>query len=126
MPSASVADRLRGDDGSQAMEFAMVLPLVALLVVGLVAVGGVAATALRTHALAVELARAASVDHDDEVVGRLVDQPWLDVTVDPPSGVRQPGDPVTVRVATTLSVPVLSGVRLPLTASATTITQDVP
>ena len=104
----------------------MVLPLVALLVVGLVAVGGAAVTVLRTHSLAVELARIASIDHDDDVVGRVADRPWLDVTVDPPSGVRQPGDPVTVRVATSVSIPVLAGVRLPLTATATTITEDVP
>jgi len=117
---------LRADDGSQAMEFAMVLPLVAVLVVGLVAVGGVAVSSLRTHSLAVELARAASVDHDRVVVERVADRPWMDVTVHPPSGVRQPGDPVTVRVATNLSVPILSGVRLPLSATATAITEDVP
>ena len=65
------------DRGSQALEFAMTLPALSLLLLVLMHAGGVAADVLRVHQLARDAARAAVLDapmpsgpdHDVTVVG---------------------------------------------------------
>lgn len=109
------------ETGSQSLEFAMVVPLVAVLVMALVAAGGVAVAAVRTQVVAGQLARAAAVSHDRDV-HRLADAS-LTLVIDPPSGARVVGDLVTVEVRHDLRI---GWMDLPLRATATATTESVP
>jgi len=115
--------------GSAAVEFALVLPLVLVVVLGLVQVGLIARDRLLVEAAARAGARAAALADDDEATraAALGAAPGIDparttVTVTR-AGVR--GDPVEVRVtyAAALRVPLVAwlvGTEVTMTSSAVT------
>lgn len=78
-----------------------------------------------TQQMAAGAARTAAVAHDDGVHAGLAEAGATAVDIDPPSGTRRPGDPVTVRVTRQVVLLVL-GRSVEVTADATFRTEDVP
>ncbi|MGZ4131698.1 MAG: TadE/TadG family type IV pilus assembly protein [Actinomycetota bacterium] len=118
----------RSERGSAVVEFALVLPLVLVVVLGLVQVGLVARDRLLVEAAARAGARAAAVDPDDAAIAEtaLAAAPGLDPALASVSVVRAGarGDPVTVRIVydDPVRVPLvgwLVGSGVTMTASAT-------
>jgi Flp pilus assembly protein TadG len=100
-----VAPRAGGarDHGSATVEFALVLPLVFVVVLGLVQVGLVIRDRLLVEAAARAGARAAAIQDDPDAIGQaaMAAAPGLDPARAHVSVVRAGprGDPVTVRIA---------------------------
>ncbi len=120
--------RRRSERGSAAVEFALVLPLVLVVVLGLVQVGLVARDRLLVEAAARAGARAAAVEPDDAAIAStaLAAAPGLDPALASVSVARAGarGDPVTVRVVyeDPVRVPLvgwLVGTGITMAASAT-------
>jgi Flp pilus assembly protein TadG len=125
---SSFAPRPGSQGGSAAVEFALVLPLVLVLILGLVQVGLIARDRLLVEAAARAGARAAAIQDDAEAIqdAALAAAPGLSeaaVSVDVSrSGSR--GDPVAVRVSYVdeIRVPFVSwlmGTSVSLSASST-------
>jgi hypothetical protein len=93
--------RQAGERGSQTVELALLLPVLALLV-ALVLQGGMAAGDLvLAQTAAREAARAAAVDDDvaaRDAARRVAGSREISVRVDPPDTQRVAGEPVTVEV----------------------------
>lgn len=116
---------LRADDGAQALEFALVIPALLLLLLVLVAVGQAILGLAGLHQMAALAARTAAVAPDHQVHDLLADAPLSAVDITPASGSRRPGDPVTVTLTRQVEVLVV-GATVDLTAQATFRTEDVP
>lgn len=114
--------RWRGDRGSQTLELALLLPVLAMLL-ALVLQGGLAASELvLAQAVARDAARVASVD--DDVAARAAAQAvagtrQLDLRIRPAAGDRRGGELVTVEVGLRSAVLDRMGLEvwLPATAS---------
>lgn len=102
----------------------MVLPLVAGLLIAVVAVGLVVTMAIATQNLAASLARGAAVQHDADVTAGL--NPDVGVLIDPPSGRRVRGDIVTVVVSRPVRLPIPGGPVLTVTGAASALTEAIP
>lgn len=119
----------RGDDGAQALELAALMPLLLVLALLVLAAGQVVLGALLTDRTAALAARTAAVAHDDEVHLAVQRAGEGELSIDPPSGSRRPGDPVTVTLTRRLPVLLvgdLLGGGVPVRASATFMTETVP
>lgn len=116
-----------GERGAQALELAVATPLLLALVLLVVATAQVGVAAASTHRLAGLAARTAAVAHDDVVVAQMADLTGgsLGLRLDPPSGSRAIGDPVTAHVTRTITLLVL-GTEVDLRGSATFRTEDTP
>ncbi|MBW3602432.1 MAG: hypothetical protein KY434_07025 [Actinobacteria bacterium] len=118
-----------GQRGSQAIEFALVTPAVALLVLLLVQAALLGAEIVAVQGLAREAARAAAVD-DDEAVRAAVTEAGggraVEVELEPPSGRRLPGDLVTALVRLRSAALARFGVTVWLPARATMRTETDP
>lgn len=89
-----------GQHGSQSLELALALPIVALLGVGVLLAGMVGVEATAVHAAAREAARAAAAGED--VRQRLATTGLAEaaiVRVDPPPALADPGEAITVEVS---------------------------
>ncbi|MDQ4149377.1 MAG: pilus assembly protein [Actinomycetota bacterium] len=113
----------RDDRGQSAVEFALVLPLLLMLILGLLQVGVMVRDQMMVLGAAREGARQATVTGDREVVAAAARRaaPGLNLSVDVARG-RARGDPATVKVAAApVALPLVgqmvSGLRL--RASAT-------
>lgn len=107
----------------------MVLPLVAVAATLVLWSGAAAMALLDTQQSAAVLARAAAVTDDDGVHEVLAPGSGpVDTTIEitPPTGVRRPGDVVTVRIRRRLPIAWLPGADLPLTGVASALVEDVP
>jgi hypothetical protein len=100
-PPAPGAPAAGGEDGSQTLELALLVPFVALLAAGVLLAGLAAAELVLAQAAARDAARVAAVDDDaaataaaEAVAGRRA----LRLSADPPAGRRRGGDLVTVEV----------------------------
>lgn len=116
----------RSQRGQSTVEFALCLPLVAVLVVLLVKVGTVAVDQSRLWHAAREGARVAAVDADEAAIRAAAESSGLsplDVDIEPAALDRAMGGPVTVTVGHSPggSVPLLGALLddLKLTATAT-------
>ncbi|MFZ5898721.1 MAG: TadE/TadG family type IV pilus assembly protein [Bacillota bacterium] len=122
----------RGETGQSLVEFALILPLLILLLFGTIEFGRVFSSSLVLTNAAREGARLGAVGKTDtqiiqsvrDMCSPLVDGDALDVEVQPAEGVRVPGGEVTVtvRYSVPLVTPVLSGIApnpFPLNAKAT-------
>ncbi len=122
----------RGETGQSLVEFALILPLLILLLFGTIEFGRVFSSSLVLTNAAREGARLGAVGKTDtqiiqsvrDMCSPLVDGDALDVEVQPTEGVRVPGGEVTVtvRYSVPLVTPVLSGIApnpFPLNAKAT-------
>ncbi|MBA2316166.1 MAG: hypothetical protein H0V93_00015 [Euzebyales bacterium] len=121
--------RLGGERGSQAAEFAMVLPMAIGLLGFLLAAALVGVELLAAQHLAREVARAAAVTSDADahtMAGQLAEGRTLELAVSPPSGARRPGDLLTVRLRLRSAVAARLGVDVWLPATAVMRTEDVP
>lgn len=90
----------RGERGSQTLEFALLLPLVVLLLVVLLHAGLLAGDLVTAQGLAREAARVAAVADDAATRGaleRAAGRRHVELTLDP-SGTRSPGTLVTAEV----------------------------
>jgi Flp pilus assembly protein TadG len=110
--------------GAQSLELSLVIPLVLAVAMLVAAAGQVVLALASTHHLAGVAARVASLGHDDDVHELLAATPVTDVDIAPATGSRHPGDLVTVRITRQLSL--LVGGTVPLSASVTLRTEDVP
>jgi hypothetical protein len=107
----------------------MVLPIAIGLLGFLLAAALVGVELLQAQHLAREVARAAAVTSDAEawtLAGGLAEGRTLDLAVDPPSGAREPGDLLTVRLRLRSAVAARLGVEVWLPATAAMRTEDVP
>ncbi|MCL6548402.1 MAG: pilus assembly protein [Alicyclobacillus sp.] len=100
---------MASEDGQSLLEFALVLPVLALLLLGMVDFGRILAAYLMVSEASRDAVRSASVGDSDSQIGQVVvrDAGWLGGSlrwqVDPP-GSRQSGDPVTVTVSADVPV----------------------
>lgn len=130
-PPALHATRPRpaADHGAQALELAALMPVVLALALLVLAAGQVVLGALLTDRTAALAARIAAVAHDDAVHLAVQGSGEGEVSIDPPSGSRRPGDPVTVTLTRRLPVLLLGdllGGGVSVRASATFRTEAVP
>lgn len=91
----------RGERGSQAMELALLVPGVVLLLVVLVHAGLLGMDLVSVQGMAREAARVAAVDDDRaarEAVRAAAGHRPVRATFEPGSGARRPGDTVRARV----------------------------
>ncbi|MEW6726174.1 TadE/TadG family type IV pilus assembly protein [Desulforudis sp. 1088] len=122
----------RGEKGQSLVEFALILPLLLLLLFGTIEFGRVFSASLVITNAAREGARLGAVGKTDAQITQSVkdmcspplDGGALDIEVRPAEGVRAPGGEVTVTVGygVSLVTPVLSGIApnpFPLNAKAT-------
>lgn len=87
------------EEGQATLELALILPILALLLAGLVEIGLLVADQGRLWHAAREAARVAVVDPDMEDVRAAAERPGLaplDLEVTPESHLRRQGDPLTV------------------------------
>lgn len=116
-------ERLRGERGQSTVEFALVLPLVVLLMLGLLQAGLLLRDQLVVSGAAREGAREAAVSADPERVRAAAERaaPALDVAVDLDRGQRR-GDPARVEVtAQPTKVPMVGAIVSGLTLSSTAV-----
>ena len=95
------APRLSGEDGSQALELALVLPFVVLAIVVLLHVAVLGADLVGANALALQAARAAAIGDDAAVEASVRDAVGarpVQIDVEPPDTQRAPGDDVTATI----------------------------
>jgi hypothetical protein len=126
---AGPAGASRGQRGSQAIEFALVTPAVALLVLLFVHAALFGAEIVAAQGLAREAARVAAVDDDDAVRAAATEAAGgraVEVELQPPSGRRRPGDLVTALVRLRSGALARFGVALWLPARATMRTETDP
>ena len=94
--------RAAGTESGQAtLEFALLLPILALVLAAIVEIGMVVADQGRLWHAAREAVRTAVVDPDQSDVEAAAERGGLrplTVTVDPPSHMRRQGDPLTVKL----------------------------
>jgi Flp pilus assembly protein TadG len=123
----SGARRLRAEDrGSQTLELALLLPVLALLVVALLQAGLAASELVIAQAAARDGARVAAVDDDRAAraaAEAVAGDRRISVATTPSAGARRPGDLVTVRVAMRSAVLDRLGIEAWLPASATMRTE---
>ena len=107
----------RDERGQSLVEFALVLPMLLLILIGIIDFGQVFSTELVIEGAALDAARYASVGATDAQVNQVIQQDCatlqtslLTVTIAPTQGNRVSGQPVVV----TISYPV--NLALPLTA----------
>lgn len=127
-----------GDRGQATVEAALALPVVLIALLLIVQVGVVVRDAMSLQQAAREGARTAAVTSDDgaatEAVRRSagpLDAQRIAVTIEPPSGERVRGDPVTVRLSYIehLTIPIVSklvALDLPLHSSVTMRLESTP
>ncbi|HUH06875.1 MAG TPA: TadE family protein [Egibacteraceae bacterium] len=116
-----------GDAGSQAVEFALVLPGIVLLLVTLLHCAIAAADLVAVQGIAREAARFAAVADDGAVraaAGRAAGRRQLRVELSPPSGARRPGQLVTARVRLRSKAFAAFGADVWLSAQATMRVED--
>lgn len=127
-PLATAGDRhCAGERGSQAVEFAMALPLVALALALVLCAGVVGMEMVHVHGVAREAARAAAVGTDadaDAVARAAAGGRQLTLRLDPPQGRRVAGDLVTAEVGMSSHVLARFGVDAVLRGSATMRAED--
>jgi hypothetical protein len=107
-----------GDKGQSLVEFALVLPVLALFLMGIIDLGRIISAQLIVSEAARDAARYASVGNDDLQVGQTVSSDTnmlgksVTWTVSPSDTNRQSGDSVTVAVSDTVSIfdPLLAAV----------------
>lgn len=112
---------MAAEHGSQSLELALALPIVALLGVMALLAGLVGVEVTAVHAAAREAARAAAAGED--VHRRLADAGLGDVAavhVAPPAAAASPGEPITVEIVAPSRVLALLGADVDLHADATT------
>lgn len=100
-PRAGGVRRARGEAGSQALEFALVLPAVVLVLVVLLHAALVGVDLVIAQGLAREAARTAAVDGDEVVESRLDDAAGdrpVELELSPPESRRSAGQVVTVEL----------------------------
>lgn len=115
-----------GEAGSQALEFALVLPAVFLVLALVLQAGVVGAELVLAQTVAREAARAAAVEDDAsarERAARVAGRPAT-VVLDPPDGSRMPGDLVTARVELESRAFAAVGVRVRLPGVAVMRVED--
>ena len=119
----------RADTGSQTAEFALVTPVVIMLL-GIVAVAGLAGIELiQSQHIARETARAAAVSEDSaawQVADELAGARGLHTSITPASGARQVGDLLTAEIKLQSGIADRFGIDLWLPAKAVMRTEDVP
>lgn len=107
-----------GDKGQSLVEFALVLPVLALFLMGIIDLGRIVSAQLIVSEAARDAARYASVGNGDMQVGQTVSSDTsmlgksVTWTVSPTDTSRQSGDSVTVTVSNTVSIfdPLLAAV----------------
>lgn len=115
--------------GSQAVEFAMVMPIALCLLSFLLGAAGVGAELVAAQHLVREVVRVAVVDGDDAAHAAargLAEGRELRLTLTPASGARQVGDPLTGELSLRSGLAGHLGVDLWLPARAVMHTEDVP
>lgn len=121
--------RATSDRGSQTLEFALVTPLVFMLL-GLVLTSGlVGVEILQAQHIARETARAAAVAPDDDaraVAAELAGTRGLSTTITPASGSRQVGELLTAEIELQSAIADRFGLSLSLPAKAVMRTEDIP
>jgi Flp pilus assembly protein TadG len=91
------------DRGASLVEFAIVLPLLVLLLFGIIEFGWAFAQNLEVKHIAREVGRLATVDDpDNQILSRTCGATIADVQSATPSGGTDPGDTVTVTVTADL------------------------
>lgn len=116
---------IRSERGAAVVEFALVLPLLILLVFGIIEFGRAYNLYLGVTHAAREGARIASVRNgtgvtDDEIKDQVVARSALDITTSnvevTPAGLKTPGQAITVRVRypVTLTIPLLGSYSIDL------------
>lgn len=106
--------------GSQSLELALILPVVALLGMVVLVAGMVGVELTAAHAAAREAARAAAAG--DDVGERLAAVGLADLPaprVAPPAHAVEPGEPITVEVVAPSRALAMLGARVQLRATAT-------
>ncbi|MEE8601267.1 TadE/TadG family type IV pilus assembly protein [Euzebya tangerina] len=93
------------DEGAQAIEFALVMPLVAVAAAVIIGLGQLVMLQLGLHQTSVAGARLAAVSDDATVLAQLDLPAHTVVQITPPSGERAVGDMVVVRIERTLDLP---------------------
>ena len=123
-----VADRLLGSqDGSQAVEFALVVPGVFLVLLLLLHAGLLGVELVAVQGVAREAARVAAVADDSavrEAAARVAPRRQLRVELAPPAGRRRAGELVTATVRLRSRVLRLGGTAVWLPARATMQVED--
>ena len=114
-----LAKQLKNKKGQSLVEFALVLPLILLILMGIVEFGLMFNSYLTINNASREGARLASVGGTDvevetrvETVSTTLNLANIDVTVNPAQGFRDRGDPCTVTVDYTydLITPIISNI----------------
>lgn len=120
-PSRGLAGRrrCRCEQGSQALELALVLPVVMILATVVLVVGIVGVELAATNATARELARAAAAGEDAHALLASSAPPGSHLAIDPPAGAAEPGEPITARLTVPSRAVRLLGADLDLAAEAT-------
>lgn len=103
------------EEGQATVELALLLPMLVLLALVLVEIGGIATDRVRVWHAAREAARVAIVDDDPVAIQDAADHsglPGITVQVDPSPEDRVQGEPLTVHVAYRVepSVPVVGAI----------------
>ena len=123
------ADRTRRERGSQTAEFALVTPLVFMLLAMVVAAGLVGVEIVQAQHIARETARAAAVSPDDaaRAVGDQLAGPRpLQTAISPATGARQVGDLVTADIQLRSGIAERFALEVWLPARSVMRTEDVP
>ncbi len=102
----------------------MLLPVLAIVLVGVLGLASVGVTAVQAQGLAAAMARSAAVGGDAEVHALAAGRD-LQVAIDPPGHLREVGDLVTVRLTLPVAVPLLQA-ELDVTVGAATVVEEVP
>jgi hypothetical protein len=118
-----------GERGSQAVEFALVVPAVLLLILLIVQAGVVAADLVTATGIAREAARVAAVGDDASAraaTAKAAGSRHVQVSFVPPSGARAPGDLVTATLRLRSHSFAVFGAPIWLPAQATMRVEDSP
>jgi hypothetical protein len=118
-----------GERGSQAVEFALVIPAVLLLILLIVQTGIMAADLVTATGIAREAARTAAVDNDTNARAaamRAAGSRHIHISFVPPSGARAPGDLVTATLRLRSHSFAVFGTPVWLPAQATMRVEDSP